>query len=45
MPSKTFEKYGLESKDKLVVDLLEEMNDKLARIIELLESQGRIRPS
>ena len=43
--SNEFEKYGLENKDKLVVKLLEEMNDKLARIIDLLESQGRIRPS
>jgi len=37
--------YGLEAKDKAVVDLLEEMNEKLARIVELLESQGRVRPS
>jgi len=40
-----FEKAGLDRKDKLVVNLLEDMNEKLARIIELLEEQGRIRPS
>jgi hypothetical protein len=42
---RSFEKFGMESKDKAVVELLEEMNDKLARIIDLLEGQGRVRPS
>lgn len=37
--------YGLDAKDKAVVELLEEMNDHLLRIIELLEAQGRVRPS
>lgn len=40
-----FDEYALEAKDKAVVKLLKEMNEKLARIVELLESQGRIRPS
>ena len=39
-----FEKYGLEAKDKLTVKLLEELSEKLSRIIELLEGQGKIRP-
>jgi len=42
--SKAFEKFGLEGKDKLVVELLEGINEKLARLIEILEGQGRVRP-
>ncbi len=33
-----FDKIGLEKKDKIIIALLE-------RIVELLESQGRVRPS
>lgn len=35
----------MDGKDKVMVELLEEMNDHLIRIIELLEGQGRVRPS
>lgn len=42
---RSFAKYGMEGKDKVIVELLEEMNDHLLRIVELLEAQGRIRPS
>jgi len=37
-----FKHYGQENKETL--DLLEELSDKLSRIIELLEGQGTIRP-
>lgn len=33
------------SRDKMMILLLREMNGSLARIVELLESQGRVRPS
>jgi hypothetical protein len=41
---RSFQKYGIDGKDKVIVELLEEMNEHLARIVELLEGQGRIRP-
>jgi hypothetical protein len=41
----SFAKYDLKSKDKLIVELLEQMNEKLSRIIVLLEKQGRISPA
>jgi hypothetical protein len=37
-----FKHYG--SENKATLDLLEELSDKLSRIIELLEGQGTIRP-
>jgi len=36
-----FEKYGMTQKEKLIYELLEQ---KLDRIIELLERQGSVRP-
>jgi hypothetical protein len=40
-----FEKQGMERKDRLTIKVLEAIDEKLARIIELLEAQGRVRPS
>ena len=42
--SNALKNYDLEKKDRMIVDLLESLDEKLARIIELLESQGRVRP-
>lgn len=45
MVDRSFQKYKLDPKDKMIVELLEEMNGHLARIVELIEAQGRVRPS
>lgn len=41
---RSLERYGLSAKDKAIVELLEETNEHLERIVELLERQGRIQP-
>lgn len=43
MPNE-FEKIGLDEKDRLVIRLLEEINEKLAVLIDIMAGQGRIRP-
>ena len=39
------EDYGLDKQDRAMIKILREINDKLARLIELTEAQGRVRPS
>jgi hypothetical protein len=40
-----FEDFNLDIKEKAQIKVLRSIDEKLGRIIELLETQGRIRPS